>query len=57
MHDSYDNGQPIWNGETSTFWNMLELAFSTEIIAGMRKMLNDMEALCGQSSRTHYDKL
>ena len=57
MHDSYDNGQPIWNGETSTFWNMLELAFSTEIIAGMRKMLNAMEALCGQSSGTPYDKV
>ena len=57
MHDSYDNGQPIWNGETSTFWNMLELAFSTEIIVGMRKMLNAMEALCGQSSGTPYDKV
>lgn len=57
MHDSYDNGQPIWNGETSTFWNMLELAFNAEIIAGMRKMLNAMEALCGQSSGTPYDKV
>ena len=57
MHDSYDNGQPIWNGETSTFWNMLELAFNAEIIAGMRKMLSAMEALCGQSSGTPYDKV
>ena len=57
MHDSYDNGQPVWNGETSTFWNMLELAFNAEIIAGMRKMLKAMEGLCGQSSGTPYDKV
>ena len=57
MHDSYDNGQPIWNGETSTFWNMLELAFNTEIVAGMKKMLSAMESLCGQSSGTPYDKV
>ena len=57
MHDVYSNGQPIWNGETSVFWNMLELAFSAEIAAGMRKMLSAMESLCGQSSGTPYDKV
>ena len=57
MHDLYDNGQPIWNGETSVFWNMLELAFGNELITGMRKMLAVMEALCGQSSGTPYDKV
>jgi hypothetical protein len=57
MHDFYDNGQPIWNGETSVFWNMLELSFSTEIIAGMRKMLTAMETVCGQSFGTPYDKV
>lgn len=57
MHDTYSNGQPIWNGETSVFWNMLELAFSAEITAGMRKMLSAMESLCGQSSGTPYDKV
>ncbi len=57
MHDMYDNGQPIWNGETSIFWNMLELAFSAEIIAGMKKMLTAMEKLCGQPSGTPYDKV
>lgn len=56
MHDYYDNGQPIWNGETSVFWNLLEQAFSAEITAGMRKMFTAMEALCGQSSGTPYDK-
>lgn len=57
MHDFYDNGQPVWNGETSVFWNMMELAFNAEIIAGMKKMLSAMEALCGQSSGTPYDKV
>ena len=57
MHDLYDNGQPIWNGETSVFWNMLELSFNAEIIAGMKKMLTAMESLCGQSSGTPYDKV
>lgn len=36
---------------------MLELAFSAEIAAGMRKMLSAMESLCGQSSGTPYDKV
>ena len=57
MHDAYSNGQPVWNGETSVFWNMLELAFSAEITAGMKKMLTAMESLCGQSSGTPYDKV
>ena len=57
MHDAYSNGQPIWNGETSVFWNMLESAFNVEIIAGMKKMLTAMESLCGQSSGTPYDKV
>lgn len=56
MHDYYDNGQPVWNGETSVFWNLLEQAFSAEITAGMRKMFAAMESLCGQSSGTPYDK-
>lgn len=57
MHDAYDNGQPIWNGETSVFWNMLELACSAEIAAGMKKMLSAMESLCGQSAGSPYDKV
>nr|WP_302829777.1 leucine-rich repeat domain-containing protein [uncultured Bacteroides sp.] len=57
MHDLYSNGQPVWNGETSVFWNMLELAFNAEIIAGMRRMLSAMESLCGQSSGAPYDKV
>lgn len=29
--DKYDNGQPVWNGETSNFWNLLDMAFPSEI--------------------------
>lgn len=57
VHDQYDNGAHIWNGETSVFWNLLELAFPEEIITGMRKMLAAMESLSGRSSGTNYDKL
>ena len=57
MHDFYENGQAIWNGETSVFWNLLELAYNAEIIVGMRKMLAAMEALCGMSSGNPYDKV
>ena len=56
MHDYYDNGQAIWNGETSVFWNLLEQAFSAEITAGMHKMFAAMESLCDQSFGTPYDK-
>ena len=56
-HDFYDNGQPVWNGETSVFWNMMELAFPSEISAGMKKMLSAMEKLGGQTSGTPYDKV
>ncbi len=57
MHDFYENGQAIWNGETSVFWNLLELACNAEIIVGMRKILAAMEALCGMSSGNPYDKV
>lgn len=57
MHDVYSNGQPVWNGETSVFWNLLELGFKQKIISGARTMLSNMEALSGQSSGTPYDKV
>lgn len=57
MHDTYDNGQPIWNGETSVFWNLLEQAFQAEITAGMKRMLAAMESLCGQTAGSPYDKV
>jgi len=57
MHDFYSNGQPMWNGETSVFWNLLELGYKANIIAGMKTMLSSMESLCGQTSGTPYDKV
>lgn len=57
VHDQYANGAHIWNGETSVFWNLLELAFPEEMAAGMKKMLAAMEKLSGKSSGTSYDKL
>lgn len=57
MHDVYSNGQPVWNGETSVFWNLLELGFKQKIASGARIMLSSMEALSGQSSGTPYDKV
>lgn len=57
MHDMYDNGQPIWNGETSQFWNLLELAFPDRIAAMMKKMLDAMIKLGGMKNGTDYDKV
>ena len=57
FHDTYDNGGSVWNGETSNFWNLLDLAFPDEIIIGMRKMMTKMEELSGVKSGTDFDKL
>ena len=57
FHDTYDNGGSVWNGETSNFWNLLDLAFPDEIWAGMRKMMTKMEELGGLKSGTDFDKL
>ena len=55
-HDLYDNGANVWNGETSNFWNLLELAFPEKIETGMRNMLSAMEEL-GEGSGTSFDRL
>lgn len=57
FHDAYDNGGSVWNGETSNFWNLLDLAFPDEVWAGMRKMMAAMEELSGVKSGTDFDKL
>lgn len=57
IHDKYENGGAVWNGETSNFWNLIDLAFEEEIIAGMRKMMQKMEELSGLKSGTDFDKL
>lgn len=57
MHDMYDNGQPIWNGETSQFWNLLEVAFPDRIASMMKRMLDAMQSLGGMKNGTPYDKV
>lgn len=55
--DRYDNGQPVWNGETSNFWNLMDLAFPDEIKASMRKFMAAMEKLGGQQTGTPFGKI
>ena len=57
IHDTYDNGGPVWNGETSNFWNLLDLAFPDEVRANMKKFMQTMEELGGISLGNHYDKI
>lgn len=57
FHDSYSTGGSVWNGETSNFWNLLDLAFPNEIVAGMRRMMTKMEDLGGLRSGSDFDKL
>lgn len=55
--DKYDNNQPVWNGETSNFWNLLDLAFPEEIISQMRFMMSKMEELGGLSTGSSLDRM
>lgn len=56
-HDLYASGQPVWNGETSAFWNLMELAFPEELATGMRAMLAAMEELSGMTGGTPYERV
>lgn len=55
--DTFSNGQPVWNGETSNFWNLIDLAFPEEIVDMMRKMMTAMEKLGGMTTGNSFDKL
>ena len=57
FHDTYSTGGSVWNGETSNFWNLIDLAFADEVVAGMKKMMTKMEELGGLKSGTDFDKL
>ena len=57
FHDKYGNGAPVWNGETSNFWNLIDLSFPEEVNAGMRKMMSTMEELGGLNVGDDFDKL
>ncbi|SES89213.1 hypothetical protein [Prevotella sp. kh1p2] len=56
-HDVYDDGTPVWNGEKSVFWNMLEQAYPEEWRQMMRRMMSKMEELGGLQKGTHQEKL
>ena len=57
IHDTYDNGGPVWNGETSNFWNLLDLAFPEEVRKGMSTFMSAMEELGGVSKGNSFDKI
>lgn len=56
-HDTYDDGTPVWNGEKSVLWNLMEQAYPEESAQMMRRMLAKMEELGGLQKGTHQQKL
>ena len=57
FHDTYDDGTPVWNGEKSVLWNLMEQAYPEERAQLMRRMLAKMEELGGLQKGTHQQKL
>ena len=57
IHDMNETGAAVWNGETSNFWNLIDLAFPEEVVTGMKNMLTAMEELGGLKSGTDFDKI
>ena len=56
-HDTYEDGTPVWNGEKSVLWNLMEQAYPDERAQMMRRMLAKMEELGGLQKGTHQQKL
>ena len=56
-HDTYADGTPVWNGEKSVLWNLMEQAYPEERAQMMRRMLAKMEDLGGLQKGTHQQKL
>ena len=56
-HDTYDDGTPVWNGEKSVLWNLMEQAYPEESAQMMRRMLAKMEELGGLQKGSHQQKL
>ena len=56
-HDTYEDGTPVWNGEKSVLWNLMEQAYPEERAQMMRRMLAKMEELGGVQKGTHQQKL
>lgn len=69
IFDTDNQGQPlkkysvevtdpdVWNGQTSNFWNLIDLAYPEEIKVGMTNFLNAMEELGGLNVGDDYGKL
>ena len=55
--DAYANGQPIWNGETNNFFNLLALAFADRKAELARRYMDAMASLSGLEKGTSYEKL
>ena len=56
-HDTYEDGTPVWNGEKSVLWNLVEQAYPEERAQMMRRMLAKMEELGGLQKGSHQQKL
>ena len=56
-HDTYEDGTPVWNGEKSVLWNLMEQAYPEERAAMMRRMLAKIEELGGLQKGSHQQKL
>lgn len=57
FHDTYEDGTPVWNGEKSVLWNLMEQAYPEERAQMMRRMLAKMEELGGLQKGSHQQKL
>ena len=56
-HDTYEDGTPVWNGEKSVLWNLMEQAYPEERAQMMRRILAKLEELGGLQKGTHQEKL
>jgi hypothetical protein len=55
--DAYANGQPVWNGETNNFFNLLAMAFADRKAELARRYMDAMASLSGLEKGTSYEKL
>lgn len=56
-HDTYEDSTPVWNGEKSVLWNLMEQAYHEERAQMMRRMMAKMEKLGGLQKGSHQQKL
>ena len=56
VYDSYANGQPVWNGETSVFWDLIERAFADRKKELAKKFMDSMATLSDKQG-TAFEKL